>query len=165
MVAELDVLLEQLEELLGQGAFDAEDALELAAVAGMAARLDESHEAVKRAVEWREGPGEELLTDAFDHFEGDEILNALEAVLTPDADEEAVEEALFELDEVVAAALWCGRRDAVSQIANEAERLIRQVPEPFAQVSDLGVSMARLPAVGMSYDIYGFWMAVADAGR
>lgn len=165
MAAELDVLLEQLDELLGEGAVDADDALELAAVAGMAARLDASHDAVKRAVEWRDGAGADLLSEAFDRLEAGEILQSIEAVLSPEASEEAVEEALFELDEVVAAGLWCNRRDAISQVANEAERMIRMVPEPFAQVADLGVTMARLPAVGMAYDVYGFWMAVADAGR
>jgi hypothetical protein len=165
MVAELDVLLEQLEELLGQGVVDADDALEVAAVAAMAARLDGDHPSVKRAVEWRDGPGAELVETAFDQLESAEILQSLEAVLTPDASEEAVEEALFELDEVIAAGLWCGRRDAIRQLADEAEKMIRFVPEPFQQVSDLGVTMARMPAIGMAYDVYGFWMAVADAGR
>lgn len=163
MTAELDVLIEQLDELLGEGAFEADDALEIAAVAGMAARLDPDPEAMKKAEEWRAGPGAELLTDAFDRLEIAEILSGLEAILRPDAEEEAVEEALFELDEVIAAAVWCGRSDAVSQLAAEADRLIRQIPEPFAQVADLGRAMARKPAVGLSYELYAFWMAVADA--
>lgn len=162
MAAELDVLLEQLEELLGEGAFDSDDALELAHVAGLVARADADHEALVKANEWRAGPGAELIEDAFDRFEAAEVLQSLEEVLTPDADEETVEEALYDVDEAIAAALWCGRRDAVVGLAAEADRLIRQVPEPFAQVADLGVSMARQPAVGLEYDLYAFWMAVAD---
>lgn len=161
---ELEVLVEQLDELLGEGSFDYEDALEVASVAGLVVRLKSDHEVMIRANEWRDGPAEELLSDAFDRFEYAEILAGLEAVLSPDAEEETVEEALYEVDEAIAAALWCNRRDAVRDLAIEADRLIRQIPEPFSQVADLGVAMARLPAVGLEYEVYAFWMAVADAG-
>ncbi|MCO4746731.1 MAG: hypothetical protein KC912_18190 [Proteobacteria bacterium] len=163
MVAELDVLIEQLEELLGEGAFDSDDALEVAAVAGLVARIGTDHEVLEQAVAWRDGPGQELISDGFDRLEVTDIIEALEAVLRPDAEEEVVEEALYEVDELIASAVWCGRRDAVAGVAAEVERLIRQVPEPFAQVADLGVSMARQPAVGLEYELYAFWMAVADA--
>ena len=165
MAAELDVLIEQLEELLASGTVAPDDALELASVAGMVSRLGaEGHESLQRAVEWRDGPGQELLDVAFESFKAEVVLGELEGVLDPDADEVAVEEALYEVDEVIAAAIWCGRRAAVKSLASEADRLVRQVPEPFAQVADLGLSMARLPVVGMDYDLYAFWMAVADAG-
>jgi hypothetical protein len=48
--SELDVLIEQLEELLGEGIVDAEDALEVAAVAGLAQRLGAPPEALASAV-------------------------------------------------------------------------------------------------------------------
>ena len=165
MAAELDVLIEQLEELLASGTVAPEDALEVASVAGMVSRLGAGgHESLQRAVEWCDGPGQELLDLAFEHFKADVVIGELEGVLDPEADEVAVEEALYEVDEVIAAAIWCGRRAAVKSLASEADRLVRQVPEPFAQVADLGLSMARLPAVGMDYDLYAFWMAVVDAG-
>ena len=96
MAAELDVLIEQLEELLASGTVAPDDALELASVAGMVSRLGaEGHESLQRAVEWRDGPGQELLDVAFESFKAEVVLGELEGVLDPDADEVAVEEALY----------------------------------------------------------------------
>ena len=49
---ELEVLVEQLDELLVEGATDADDALELATVAGLAARLGASEDAMEEAEVW-----------------------------------------------------------------------------------------------------------------
>ena len=102
------------------------------------------------------------------------VLGELEGVLDPDADEVAVEEALYEVDEVIAAAIWCGRRAAVKSLASEADRLVRQVPEPFAQVADLGLSMAgSQPLVwtttcmpsGWRWPMRGRWRAEIGASK
>jgi len=164
-LTELEVLIEQLDELFGEGAVDADDALEIAMVAGLAARLGAGPEVMAPVEAWRDGPGRELLDQAFDELELDDVLGGIDAVLDGSASEEDVEEALYEVDELVAAAIWSGRTDAVSQVAAEVARTIRQIPEPFAPLADLGVSMARLPAVGRDWELYEYWMAVADAGR
>lgn len=164
-LTELEVLIEQLDELLGEGAFDADDALEIATVAGLAARLGAGPDVTGPAEAWRDGPGRELVDEAFDTIELEEVVAGVDAVIHANASEEEVEEALYELDELVAAAVWCGRTAAVLDAAREVARTIRTVPEPFAPLADLGVSMARLPAVGQDWDVYEYWMAVADAGR
>lgn len=163
-LTELEVLIEQLDELLGEGAVDADDALEVAMVAGLASRLGASREVLAPAEAWRDGPGRALLDEAFDTLELEEVLGGIDAVLDGAASEEEVEEALYELDELVAAAVWCGRAADVRDAARDVARTIRQVPEPFAPLADLGVSMARLPSVGQDWDVYEYWMAVADAG-
>lgn len=157
------MLVEQLDELLGEGAVDADDALEIAMVAGLAARLGASPEAMKAAEEWRDGPGKELLYEAFDEIVLDEIIENIDGVINGEATEEEIEEALYDFDDVVAAAVWASHTGAVRRAAKEVARTIRQVPDPFAPLSDVGVMMARLPSVGENYDLYDYWMAVADA--
>lgn len=164
-MSELSVLIEQLEELLASGIDDADDALEVAIVAGLAARLGAAHEALDEAKQWREAGGDELLDEAFAELDLDEIIDGIEGVLDGQADEEQVEEALYELDDVVAAAVWCGRSAAVRDAAQEIARVIRQVPDPFAPLADFGAQMARLPAVAAHLELYEYWLAVADAGQ
>lgn len=162
-MTEQEVLSEQLDELLGEGAVDADDALEIAMVAGMLDRLGTPPDRLAAAVAWRDGPGRELLDEAFDELELDELIEAIDGVLGGDADEDQVEEVLYDFDEVVAAAIWAGKGGVVRRAAHEVAQTIRQVPDPFAPLADVGSSMARLPAVGAHYDLYAFWMAVADA--
>lgn len=162
-LTELEVLVEQLDELLGEGAVDADDALEIAMVAGLAARLGASEQALADAEAWRDGSGRELLDEAFDELELDELLEAIDGVINGVAEEVQIEEALYDFDDVVAAAVWVGRTDAVRQAAREVARTIRLVPDTFGSIADVGLEMARMPSVGEHYDVYDYWMAVADA--
>jgi hypothetical protein len=165
-MGELEVLLEQLDELLGEGAVDADDALEIATVAGLVVRLGgATSPSVAAAMKWRAEGGDELLVQAFAELELDEIVDGLEAVLQGDVDEEAVEEAVYELDDLVAAAIWSGHRAAVRDLALEAARTIRAVPEPFACLADFGAQMARLHTVAADLDLYDYWLAIADSGQ
>jgi hypothetical protein len=164
-MTELAVLLEQLDELLASGVDDEDDALEIAIVAGLAARLGAETAALKEAVAWRDAGGHDLLEQAFDELDLDEIIEGIDGVLAADADEEEVEEALYELDDVVAAAVWCGRSKRVLEAARQVAATIRQVPEPFAPLADYAVHVARSPAVAADLDVYDYWLAVADAGK
>lgn len=162
-MSELEVLVEQLDELLEGGAMDADDAMEIAVVAGLAARLGASREVMAAAEAWRDGEGKELLEEAFDELELDEVLEAIDGVIDGQASEEEIEEAIYDFDDLVAAALWCKRPDVVRHHAHLVARTVRQVPDPFAAIADVGREMARLPSVGSYYEIYDYWMAVADA--
>jgi len=164
MQRELDVLVEQLDELLGGPVVDEDDALELATVAGLAARLGATSEQLADANLWRDGVGQELLRETWDAVDAAPILEELEGVLSGDATDEQVEEALFDLDDLVAAAAWCGRRDAVRATAREAASLVRTVPDVFVSLADLAVELAKLPTVARDLDLYDYWLAVADAG-
>lgn len=162
-MTELEVLLEQLEELLGEGAVDVEDALEIAEVAGLAQRLGADREALAAAEAWRAGPGGPLLDTLWAEVDTEVLVEALDGCLTGEADEEMLEEALFDLDDLIAAAVWCGRIDVVRKAALQAERTLRLAPEVFAPIAEYGVQMSRLSTVAEHFDLYGYWFALADA--
>jgi hypothetical protein len=160
---ELKVLVEQLDEMLGGDILDGDEALELCQVAGMISRLDSTAPALARAVAWRDGDGAELVEDGWDFFDAVEMLDALESAAGGDLDAHGLEELLFDVDEAIAAAVWCAQQSAVQELAEEFARVIRQHPERFAKVSSLGGQMARLPAIGAEQQLYDFWFAAADA--
>jgi hypothetical protein len=143
MKQELDVLVEQLDELLGEGVVDTEDALELAIVAGLAARLG-AGPALADAEAWRDGPGAELVAELWDEVDPDALVEAIDEVSGGGASDEEVEEALFDFDDLVAAALWCRKAAVVRAAARKVEGLVRQVPDPFAPIADLAAPIARL---------------------
>jgi hypothetical protein len=163
--SELEVLLEQLDELLTEGAVDAEDALEIAVVAGLAHRLGAPAAALVDAEAWRAAAGRDLLAEVWEELDVDALLEAIDAAATNELPEEEVEEALYDVDEVIAAAVWAGRPAAVRRLAAETAKTLRDVPERFAPLADVGIAMARLPAVGRDADVYDYWFALADAGK
>lgn len=166
-MSELEVLVQQLDEVFGEPIVDLEDALEAAEVAGLAARAGAPEQALADAVAWRDGVGQELLVEVFDSLEDivADYLEALDGVLEGDADPEAVEDAVSDVDDLLAAAIWAGRRAAVRDLARRAAKTVRDVPEPFAALAPLARDMARSPAVARDLDLYDIWLAIADAGQ
>jgi hypothetical protein len=164
MQRELDVLVEQLDELMSGPVVDGDDALELATVAGLAARLGATPEQLAEAAGFRDGVGQDLFRETWDSVDPAPILEELEGVTGGGATDEQVEEALFDLDDLVAAAIWCGRRDAVRSAAREAASIVRTVPDVFIPLADLAVTLAKLPFVAQDLDLYDYWLAIADAG-
>jgi hypothetical protein len=160
---ELKVLSDQLDEMLSSDVVDIEEALEVCQVAGMIARLDAFCPALTRAVKWRDGEGAEFVEEGWDYFDAVEILDSLDAASSGDLDDHGLEELLFDVDEAVAAAVWCGQQQVVRELAREVARAIRQVPEHFAAFGSLGAQMTRQPAVGTDQHLYDFWFALADA--
>jgi hypothetical protein len=160
--SELDVLIEQLEELLGEGIVDAEDALEVAAVAGLAQRLGAPPEALASAVAWLGDGGRELVAEGLASLDLDEIVEGLDALDA--ADEHEVEDALADFDDVIAAAFFSGLTDRVRPAAREVARRIRRVPDPFAFMAETGRQVARSRVVAEDLDLHDFWLAIADAG-
>jgi hypothetical protein len=163
MKLELDVLVEQLDEVLAEPILDPDDALEVAILAGLAARLGAPPDALAAAVAWRDGAGRELVAETFDQVDLEPLLEELDACTGGGMTDEQVEEALFDVDDVVAAAIWCGRTAAVRAGARRASEIVRQIPDPFAPLADLAVAMARLRSVAEHLDLYDYWLAVADA--
>jgi hypothetical protein len=163
MQRELDVLVEQLDELLGEPIVDEDDALEIATVAGLAHRLGASKEQLAGAIAWRDGAGVDLVRETWDAVDAAPILEELDGITGGGATDEQVEEALFDLDDLVAAAVWCGRRDAVRAAAREASKIVRGIPDVFVPLADLAVELAKLPTVARDIDLYDYWLAIADA--
>jgi hypothetical protein len=163
MQRELDVLVEQLDELLAEPIVDADDALEVATVAGLAARLGATAEQLADVNAWRDGLGQELLRETWEEVDATPILEELDAVTGGGATDEQVEEALFDLDDLVAAAVWCGRRDAVRTAAREGAKIVRGIPDVFVPLADLATELAKLPTVARDLDLYDYWLAIADA--
>lgn len=160
---EARLLLEQLEEALDEGPEDEEDALEVAMLAGLATRLGENGPVLERARDWRKGPGRNHLAEAWRLLDTEALLEALEDCVDGEGGPEAVAEALSDLDEVVAAAIWAGRPEGLSALTKEAERTVRAVPEAFATASSLASDRMRLRGVAEELDLYGFWLAVAES--
>jgi hypothetical protein len=159
--SELEVLLEQLEELLGEGVTTGDDALEVAAVAGLAARLDADPQALADARRWLAEGGREMVRDALDDVDLDELVEALDNL--EGADDHDVEEALSDLDDVVAAAVWAGLADRVRDAGRRTGALIRQVPDPFAFMADTGRQVARSRVLAEDLETHDYWFAIAEA--
>lgn len=162
---ELEVLLEQVGELLAEGPEDGDDALELASVAGLAARLGASQADLAEAIAWRDGPGAALLDEGFDEAELDAILEDVDAVCDGEATDEEVEEALWDVDDLVAAAVWTRRVASILPLVRQVARTIREVPEPFAGLAGHANEVLRLPSVAFEMEAYDYWVAVAQAGH
>lgn len=159
---ERDVLEEQLEDLLAAGATDAEDALEIALVAGMAARLSASPELLRAAKVWSQTIGKELLDQAWPLVDLEALQDGFDAVLDGQHTDEEVEEALFDVDELVAAAIWCGQEAVVRGVAREVAASIRMMPDLFSPLQPEGAAMVQLSTVGSHYDLYDYWFAVSE---
>ena len=159
---ELEVLVEQLDELLVEGATDADDALELATVAGLAARLGASEDAMEEAEVWRDDEVDGLIADAFDEFDIEELLETLDNLEL--ADETEVEEAVSDFDDLVAAAAWCGRADGLRLHVATFAAIVRRVPDPFAFLGETASQMLRTPTVASDLALYDYWTAIAEAG-
>ena len=165
-VDELSTLIDQLDEVLAEPIIDADDAIEVAILAGLCERLGSRGEAVQAARRWRdEEGGDELLEAYWQDFDEGELIAGIEEVLVADAEEDDVEEALLDVDEHVVAALWSGHASYVASMSASVEGSIRAVPDPFAPLSDVGLEFARLPAIAAERDLYAYWFAVADAAR
>jgi len=160
---EIDVLLEQLDELLHDPIVDGDDALEVAIVAGLASRLGAPVFALEGSVAWRDGEGRDLLEEGFSAVSLETLVAEVDSLV--DEEVEVVEEALSDFDDVVAAALWCGRKSWVEDAETQVATSIRQLPETFSALAALGSSIASLPAVGAQREVYDYWLAVSETAQ
>ena len=158
---ELDVLLEQLDELLGEGVVSADDAIEVAAVAGLAQRLGAPPASLADAVAWLDEGGRDLVSEALDDTDIDELVEVLDNL--DQADEFEVEEAVSDFDDLVAAAAFAGLTGAVRPAARKVARLIRQVPDPFVFMSETGRQVAKSRAFAEDMDLLDYWLAIAES--
>lgn len=160
---ELEVLLEQLDELLGEPIVDAEDAMEVAVVAGLASRLGADDASLVDVIRWRDGVGKSLLQEAWKRVALEQMLEVLDGLVG--AEDSEIEEAICDFDDVVAAALWCGTEELLKQPTAEVARMIREVPETFAGLSDMAAPIVSLSSVGRELGLYGYWFAISDAAQ
>ncbi len=163
MQRELDVLVEQLDELLGAPIVDEDDALEVAIVAGLAARLGADPSTLVGAVAWRDGPGADLLDEMWQQVDLEPLVEAVDAVTGGGIEDEAVEEVVYDVDDVIAAAVWCDRRATVRGAARELASIVRGIPDVFASISPIAGAMAATPAVAEDLGLYDYWLALSDA--
>ena len=159
---EVEVLVDQLEELLEEGAVDPEDALEIALVAGLVVRLGGSPELLAEAEAWRVGPGAELLAEAWSELDYEGILADFDEATDGTTEDEVVEEAVLDIDELVAAAIWCRKGPAVARISRHVADSVRMMPEVFAPVVDDAKALVNLESVGQNYSLYDFWFAINE---
>ena len=159
---ELQVLIEQLSELLSDTIEDSDDALELCQLAGMVARLDASASILKRANEWRDGIGADRIEDGWCYFDSVEMTDTLALLVQGELDAHAAEELVFDVDEWVAAAVWCGEQDVVKGLTEALASAIRTTPTVFQSLANTGAQMASSRAVAEALEVYDFWLALAD---
>jgi len=163
MVKELDVLLEQVGEMLAEWPSDGEDAVELATVAGLAARLGASASDLEEAEVWRDGAGSAILEEGWAEVDIDDLVEGVEAVCNGMADTNAVEEAVYEFDDHVAAAVWSNCPHHVRKATTRVSHAVRDLPEVFAGLSEFASQLASLEAVSRDIDLYDYWIAIAQA--
>lgn len=161
---EIEVLSEQLDELVASGVDDPDEALEIAALAGMLERLGADPALLAEALAWATDDGQAVLEEAWQIVDVEAFVEAIDACTGGDATEEEVEEAVLDFDELVAAATWCKKASLVKAAVRDVEAAIRMVPEAFAELASYGHALAALPNVASQLDLYGFWLAIADAG-
>ena len=162
MMGELEELVQQLDELLNSPIVDEDDALEVAIVAGLAARLGATAADLVAAVAWRDGIGADLLAEMWEQVDLEVHVEAVDACTGGGLTDEQVEDAIYEVDEVVAAAVWCGRIDRVQDAAREVASIVRGVPDVFEPVAADGRLLASTRAVGEHLFLYDYWLALAD---
>jgi hypothetical protein len=161
--SELDVLMEQVEELLGGGIVDADEAIELASLAGMAERLGGRGAVLDEVAAWRADGGQEMLDEGWSEVDVDALVEAIDELSGGDASALELEEAVFDFDELVVAAVWCGQKARVRAAARKVEALVRLVPDVFADMAPYGAALAGLASVAEHLDVYGYWLAITDA--
>jgi len=162
---ELEVLTEQLDELLGEPVVDEDDAIEVCIVAGLAHRLGASASTLADAVAWRDGPGADLIASTWAQVDLEDLIEEVDACTGGGRDDEEVENAVYDVDDYVAAAIWCNQRDVVRDAARRLAELVRQVPDVFTGLGTFARSFSTRPAVAEELDLYDYWLALADAGR
>ncbi len=160
---ELDLLLEQLDEALGDGVVDPEDALEIAILAGLAARAGAPEDALasaRRVLAERR----DLVEAAWRELDLEALQEAVDALLGGEqVDEEEIEEAILDVDEVIAASIWVGETERVAALAREVDRTVGLAPELFAGLVREARRLARHPDVARWPELYGFWLRIAGA--
>lgn len=180
---ELSKLIELMDEILDKPLIYPDDALELAIVAGLAHRLGAPDDVMRQAVVWREEIGRDLIDEMWEQVDLDPLLETLDDAISASSLEEPprtraaseeeeeeeegdpLENALFDIDDIIAAAIWCGRPKLVKAAARAIADSVRQVPDAFVPLSPFAVQLARLPTVAEHIDLYDYWLAIADAPR
>lgn len=162
---ELDVLVDQLDELLAMGIDDAEDALEVATCAGLAFRLGATQEQLKDANLWREEMGRELLQEVWPLVDFTSLINAIDDCTDGQADDEDVEEAIFDFDDLVAAAHWLGHGKYIQAQVKQVSKIIRQIPDSFAPAAEFSREMVKLNAIGADLDLHDHLFALTTADQ
>lgn len=162
MMGELEELVQQLDELLNSPIVDEDDALEVAIVAGLAARLGASQGDLVSARAWRDGDGADLLAEMWEQVDLEPLVEAVDDCTGGGRSDEQVEDAIYEIDEVIAAAVWCGQKERVQPAAREVARIVRGVPDVFEPVAADGRILAATRAVGEHLFLYDYWLALAD---
>jgi len=162
MRSEGDVLVQQLSELMTERIEDADGAMELATVAGLASRLGVSSPVLDRAETWCRGSGAPLLHDGLSAVDLDVLVEELELVIGANAPAREVEDALFDVDEVLAAAVWAGQGAAVQEAGQAIGVLVAKAPALFAEMAEEASELVRTQSVSSQAEIYAYWYAIAE---
>ena len=86
----------------------------------------------------------------------------MDDLLSGDAPDEDVQDAIFDFDELVAAAVFDNKTKLVKKAAADVEDSVRAAPDVFSSLAAYARELAKLPSIAQNLDVYAYWLAIAD---
>jgi len=160
---ELEVIVDQLEQFLIAGTVDTDDALEVATLAGLAERLGADASALQGANTWLHTMGEPLLAEALSELDLEPLTDALDACMGGDLLDEDIEEAFFDLDDLIAALLWMKQAPLATQLSAQMAETIEMAPECFEPLLAYLDGVRQSPLYPSSQEAFAHWDALDPA--
>ena len=164
-MTEREVLEQQLGELTRSLPTDHLDAVELATIAGLAARAGLRGRGMDKAEQWRDGKGWSLITAVLDEDDFHELIDDLEEALKSEAtDGDKVEELLFGFDDLVAGAAWAGRESKAEPAVVRLMSLVAECADDFDHSAELAAELWSLEAVQRNPALYRYLAEISRIG-
>ena len=156
------VLRGQLAKMLGKGAEYSDEAVEIASLAGLLARLGKASDLVKRARIWRDGAGKRLLAEGLDQLSADVLFDEFASACAEDPSEAGVEDALFEFDELLVAIWWTGREETAGALDLQMIAFIASALALFQPFSEYARELISKLEPGNDVGCSEFWGAIGQ---
>ena len=156
------VLRGQLAKMLGKGAEYSDEAVEIASLAGLLARLGKAADLVKRAQIWSEGAGKRLLAEGLDQLSADVLFDEFVSACAEDPSEAGVEDALFEFDELLVAIWWTGRAETAAALDLQMMAFITSAPALFQPFAEYAQELTLKFEHGKDRGCFELWGAIGQ---
>ena len=105
------------------------------------------------------------MLDGLSAIDLDILVEELELVVGSNAPAREVEDALFDVDEVLAAAVWAEQGAAVQTAGETITALVASAPDLFAEMAQEASELLQTQSVSSHAEIYAYWYAIAALGE